>query len=111
MIGAMNADEFLALTEKFPLPWRLSADEVEGYQLDSDYGQWSKVIKDADPLVGPLADAAPALAAAAIRLLANAPTLAVANRGLGPERCYVVGEEFMEYVAAIRAALPASLRP
>lgn len=115
----MNADEFLALVEKHPLPWdygvnpndsedRRYAGSVSGLQVPLDWQTREG-----------LTDAAPALAAAVIRYLraveaqnahVNGPM-----QGISPEDWSAQNFRLYETTdaafTALRAALPEAMRP
>jgi hypothetical protein len=99
----MSADEFLALVEKHPLPWKCCADFDESICYD----RAGLCDVAGAPISQELADAAPALAAAAIRLLRQT------DRYDQNEHASQSGiaRDILRAADALRAALPESLRP
>lgn len=106
----MTAAEFLALIDKHPLPWRARVNSCDALVYGSD------AIGDVLPQndVHAIADAAPALAAAAIRLLRKEPWVTWAGSA-GLIVCVACDAESPAHGPscewlALRAALPPGLR-
>jgi len=86
----MTADDFLALVERHPMPWRYDSRAAKWDDATGAY------VSSAD-FPADLIDAAPAIAAAAIRLL----------RGITPPDFRIPLIE----LRALRDALPTEIRP
>ena len=101
----MNAAEFLKLIEAHPLPWCHTTSETDGQSLYFEE-RGSKPFCTSAEAQG-LADAAPAMAAAILRLLAA--QRAADDAGDGPVPYEVLREQIMA-LHALRDSMPEELR-
>lgn len=115
----MNADEFLALVEREPLPWQLNlGDEMDPTEYRTERGCAPHQTR---PVGLPwwddgqnLADSAPAMAAAILRLVTPVEIIDEDNNEM--IGCRLCDERHGDHTpecpaSALRASLPESLRP